>query len=103
MFLLRVARRADRAVALVGSDAPEGWLAFLGEGLEALEIVAAVVGLPPQALDAFVHLRRDGLVVGKDTELFLDDRYGHRRLRRHRRGQLEGKALELGRSHQVVD
>src|SRR5208282_6176184 len=103
MLLLTVARRADRAVGLAGSAAPEGWLAFFGEGLEALDVVAAVVGLSSQALDAFVHLRGDGLVVGKDPELFLDDRYGHRRLRRHRRGQLEGERLELGRSHQVVD
>src|SRR5271165_5467148 len=99
MLLLTVARRADYAVGLVGSAAPEGWLAFFGEGLEALDVVAAVVGLPSQALDAFVHLRGDGLVVGKDAELFFYDRYRHRRLRRHRRGQLEGKVLELGRSY----
>ena len=32
-------------------------LAFLGEGVEALEIVAAVAGLPTLALNAFVHNR----------------------------------------------
>ena len=50
-----------------GSGAPEDGLAFLGEGVETLEIVAAVVSLASQALDAFVHLCRDGLVVVEDT------------------------------------
>lgn len=59
-----------------GLGAPEDWLAFLGEGFQSFEVVAAVVGQAAQALDPFVHLRRDGLVVRQDAELFLDDRYG---------------------------
>jgi hypothetical protein len=59
-----------------GLGAPEDWLALLGEGFQSFEVVAAVVGLAAQALDPFVYLRRDGLVVGQDAELFLDDRYG---------------------------
>src|SRR5450755_4107184 len=62
---------------LVASGAPEDRWALLGEGPQALEIVAAVVGLPAQSLDAFVHLRCNGLVVGQDAELFLDDRDGY--------------------------
>ena len=60
------------------SSASEDGLALLGEGVEPFEIVAAVVRLPPQALDAFVHLGGDGLVVVEDTELFLDHRDGQR-------------------------
>jgi hypothetical protein len=54
------------------SGAPEDGLAFLGEGVQAFEIVAAVVSLPAQPLDAFVYLRRDGLVVRKDSGLGTD-------------------------------
>ena len=61
-----------------GLGAAEDWLALLGEGFQPFEVVAAVVGLAAQALDPFVHLRRDGLVVRQDAELFLDDRYGQR-------------------------
>ena len=70
--------RPGRAALVVVSGAPEVRLAFLGEGVEIFELVAAVVSLPSQPLDTFVHLRRDGLVVGKDTELFLDDGHRHR-------------------------
>ena len=63
---------AREAPALGTSGAPEDGLAFLGEGVQAFEIVGAVVSLPAQTLDAFVHLRRDGLVVRKDTELGTD-------------------------------
>ena len=59
------------------SGAPEDRWALLGEGPQALEIVAAVVGLPAQPLDALVHVCRNGLVVRQDAELFLDDRHGH--------------------------
>ena len=62
---------------LVASGAPEDRWALLSEGPQALEIVAAVVGLPAQPLDAFVHVRCNGLVVGQDAELFLDDRDGY--------------------------
>src|ERR1039458_4476385 len=85
---------------LAASGAPEDRRAFFGKGLETLEIVTAVVCLPSQPLDAFVHLRRDGLVVHKDTELFLDDRYGQRRFRRHGGGQAEGELFEFGRSEE---
>src|SRR5450755_2055645 len=49
---------------VVVSGALEDRFPFLGEGVEALEIVAAVVNLPSQSLDAFVHMRRAGLVIG---------------------------------------
>jgi hypothetical protein len=53
---------------------PEDWLALFGEGIQALNIVAAVVCFPAQGLDPLVHLRGDGLVVRQDSKLFLDDR-----------------------------
>jgi hypothetical protein len=63
------------AVRAAGPEGVSGALedrrAFLDEGVETLEIVAAVVSLPPQPLDAFVHLRRDGLVVRKDEAVPL--------------------------------
>ena len=71
-----VLRFRGRPDAVKELGATEDWLAFLGEGFQSFEVVAAVVGLAAQALDPFVHLRRDGLVVRQDAELFLDDRYG---------------------------
>lgn len=60
-----------------GLGAAEDRRALLGKGPEALEVVAAVVSLPSQPLDALVHMRRNGLVVRQDAELLLDDRHGH--------------------------
>ncbi len=61
-----------------GSGAPEDRLSLLGEGVQALEIVARVVSLPTQALDALVDLGRDGLVVVEDAQLLFDHRDGER-------------------------
>jgi nitrogen regulatory protein PII len=64
---MRVRTGARDRNAVLG--APEDWLALLGEGIQALKVVAAVVCFLAQALDAFVQLRRDGLVVRQDAKL----------------------------------
>src|SRR5690242_20142508 len=91
-----------QARGLGESGASKDWRALLGERIQTLEIVAAVVRLPAQLLDALVHLRRDRLVIGEDPKLFLDDRDRQRGLRRHRCGQLQGERLKPVRRDQVI-